>query len=209
MKLYGYFRSSAAYRVRLALNLKGLAYESVPVNLLSGEQRLAPYAAINPQRLVPALALEGGEVLTQSGAILEYLEQCYPEPALLPKDPLAAAQIRAWCQVIGCDIHPLCNLRVLQYLKAELGVEEAGKQDWIGHWIKEGFAALESSLNGSPYYQPESLSWLQIYLVPQVFNALRFGVDMAAFPTLKACYEACNRLPEFIAAQPGNQPDAL
>ncbi|GAA5186172.1 maleylacetoacetate isomerase [Ferrimonas gelatinilytica] len=209
MKLYGYFRSSAAYRVRLALNLKGIAYESVPVNLLAGEQRLSDYAAINPQRLVPALELDGGQVLTQSGAILEYLEQSHPEPALLPSDPLEAAQVRAWCQLIGCDIHPICNLRVLNYLKAELGVDDAGKEAWIRHWIEEGFGVLEQGLSTSPSYRPERLSWLQVYLIPQVFNALRFGVDMNAFPTLQASYEACNRLPEFIAAQPGNQPDSV
>ncbi|GAA4875884.1 maleylacetoacetate isomerase [Ferrimonas pelagia] len=209
MKLYGYYRSSAAYRVRIALNLKGLAYQSVPVNLLRGEQGGEDYAQVNPQQLVPSLVLDDGAVLTQSGAILEYLEARYPEPALLPTDPVLAAQLRAACQVIGCDIHPIANLRVQNYLQAELGVEVAQKGRWIRHWIGQGFGALERQLATKPAWYSEQANLLDLYLIPQIYNARRFELDMAPYPHLLAAEARCGALPAFVDALPQHQPDAV
>ncbi|MBB3167576.1 maleylacetoacetate isomerase [Simiduia aestuariiviva] len=209
MKLYGYFRSSAAYRVRIALNLKGIAAEQVPVSLIKGEQQQATYTALNPQGLVPALATEQG-LLTQSLAIIEYLESQHPTPALLPGDAWQQAQIRAFALALACDIHPLNNLRVLKYLTGDLALEDTQKNQWYAHWIQTGFAALESQLTqtAGAFCFGDSPTLADVCLVPQVYNAKRFNVDLSAFPKVQAIAEHCNTLPAFIDASPEQQPDA-
>lgn len=208
MRLYSYFRSSAAYRVRIALNIKGIDHQLVPVNLLEGEQRGDEYLKINPLGLVPALRLDDGTVLTQSTAILEWLEEAYPDKPLLPRDPVAKAQVRAWVNTIACDIHPIDNLRVLKYLTGTLGLDEEQKTAWYHHWIRPGFEALEKQLAGEPYCAGNTPGMADCYLVPQVYNANRFGLDMAPYPKIRAICEACDQLDAFIAARPENQPDA-
>ncbi|MDC7712658.1 maleylacetoacetate isomerase [Vogesella sp. LYT5W] len=208
--LYGYFRSSAAYRVRIALNLKGLAYAQAPVSLLRGEQRGADYLALNPQGLVPAL-LDKGVLLTQSLAICEYLDEAYPDSArLLPDSAVARAQVRAVAQAIACDIHPLNNLRVLNYLKAELGQGEDARNGWYRYWVATGFAALEQQLAGSAglccFGDTPTLA--DVCLLPQVFNAQRFAVDMDAYPLLARIAANLDALPAFADAHPSRQPDA-
>lgn len=211
--LFSYFRSSASYRVRIALNLKGVAYETVPVHLLNqgGEQFLPAFTEINPHALVPVLA-DAGRHLTQSLAMLEYLEERYPTPSLLPGDAGQRARIRELALAIACEIHPLNNLRVLRYLKNELGVEEAQKNAWIHHWIKLGFAALERQLAADStrghFCVGDAPTLADCCLVPQIFNARRFEVDMAPYPTLVAIDAACNALPAFQQAHPAQQPDA-
>lgn len=213
LRLYTYFRSSAAYRVRIALNLKGLSYESVPVHLLrgGGEQRSADYKGRNPQGLVPFLETETGGV-GQSLAILEYLEECYPTPALLPADPLQRAKIRAFALHIACDIHPLNNLRVLQHLTGTLGISEDAKLAWIQRWIADGFRALEDELSrqshSGPYCFGEQLTFADVCLVPQWFNAERFQCELSTYPRLRAVVDACNEVQAFQLAQPSRQPDA-
>lgn len=212
MQLFDYFRSSAAYRVRIALNLKGLDCEQVGVNLLKAEHKAPEHLARNPQGLVPALALDSGEVLTQSLAIIEYLEEVYPQVALLPQSPLERARVRALAQIIACDIHPIDNLRVLKYLTAELGVSEAQKTTWYQHWIQEGFAALETRLSEPEtglFCHGDSPSLADICLVPQVFNAQRFQVDLTPYPRLMTIYQRCESLAAFQAARPEHQPDAV
>lgn len=206
--LYDYWRSSAAYRVRIALNLKGVAYEQKSVNLVSGEQGEADYRnKFNPQGLVPALVIDGA-VLTQSLAIIEYLEETRPEPQLLPGDPARRAAVRAMAQAIACDIHPLNNLRVLKYLKGELQKDQAVVGAWYSHWIVEGFSALEQQAGGSSFLSGSEPGLADICLVPQMYNARRFNVDLDPFPQLLAIDEACRALTAFEAAQPENQPDA-
>ena len=208
--LYGYFRSSAAYRVRIALNLKGLGYAQAPVSLLRGEQRSADYLALNPQGLVPAL-LDNGVLLTQSLAICEYLDEAYPDSArLLPDAAVARAQVRAVAQAIACDIHPLNNLRVLNYLKVELGQDEAARNGWYRHWVGTGFAALERQLAASAgqYCFGDTPTLADVCLLPQVFNAQRFAVDMAAYPLLARIAANLEQLPAFADAHPSRQPDA-
>ena len=213
MRLYTYFRSSAAYRVRIALALKELAYEAVPVHLLrgGGEQLQAAYRAVNPAGLVPALE-DNGAVLTQSLAILEYLDEAHPHPPLLPADPLARARVRALAQSIACDIHPLGNLRVLNYLGGSLGLTDDARLAWSRHWIIEGFAALEkmlSTLKDSPSFcRGATPTIADCCLVPQVFNARRFGVDLTPYPAIVAIDAACAALPAFMAAHPAQQDDA-
>ncbi|PTD97630.1 maleylacetoacetate isomerase [Pseudothauera lacus] len=213
MKLYTYFRSSAAYRVRIALNLKGLPYEAVPVHLLrnGGEQRQADYLALNPAGLVPALE-DGGAVLTQSLAIIEYLDETHPQPPLLPGDALGRARIRALAQAIACDIHPINNLRVLQYLSRELGASEEQKTAWYRHWVEEGLAAVEAMLAQAPrsgrFCFGDTPTLADICLVPQVFNAQRFKCNTAHIPTVLRIAEACEALEAFRLAAPANQPDA-
>ncbi len=215
MTLYSYFRSSAAFRVRIALNLKGLDYQQVAVNLLQRDHKHADYLALNPQGLVPSLVTEAQEVLTQTPAILEWLEDAYPQPALLPDDANARARVRSWCYQVACDIHPICNLRVLNYVAEDLGAGESGKISWLHHWMAEGFTALETQLAshddgmGSPYCWGEQVTLADVYLIPQVFNALRFKLDTQAYPRIMAIYEACNRLNEFDRARPEHQPDAI
>lgn len=209
MTLYGYFRSSAAYRVRIALNLKGLQADAVAVSLINGEQSQPAYRSLNPQGLVPALATEQG-LLTQSMAIIEYLESQHPTPALLPGDAWAQAHIRAFAQSLACDIHPLNNLRVLKYLTGELGVSETQKNAWYAHWIQTGFAGLETNLqqHAGNYCFGDSPSLADVCLVPQVYNARRFKVDLSAFPLINRITDYCNQQPAFADALPERQPDA-
>ena len=210
MKLYSFFRSSAAYRVRIALNLKGLPYEMTSIHLTKdgGAQRKPEFRAVNPQMRVPALALSGGEVLTQSLAIIEYLDDIHPEPPLLPADALERAHVRAVAQVVACDIHPLNNLVVLQYLKRTLKHEQAEIDAWYHHWVIEGFTALEQMLNAGPYACGAQVTLADICLVPQVANARRLKVPLDKFPKIVAVDAACQKLPAFDKAKPENQPDA-
>ncbi|MDO8037696.1 maleylacetoacetate isomerase [Janthinobacterium sp. SUN137] len=215
MKLYTYFRSSAAYRVRIALNLKGIAYDSIPVHLLQdgGQQLLPAYRAVNPSALVPALD-DDGAILTQSLAMLEYLEETRPGVPLLPADPLERARVRALALAIACDAHPLTNLRVLKYLKTTLGLSDEVKQEWYRHWMAEGLAAVEALLaQGDPagtglFCHGDSPTMADCCLVPQVFNALRFAIDLAPYPRVARIHAHCAGLPAFIAAHPSQQPDA-
>lgn len=208
MELFTYFRSSAAYRVRIALNLKGLEHRLVPVNLLKGEQLGADYRGLNPQGLLPTLKLDDGRLLTQSTAILEYLEAEYPDIPLLPTDHYEAARVRAWANLIACDIHPVDNLRVLKYLKGTLNVSDDEKTAWYRHWIREGFDALEPQLVAGPYCHGSQVTLADLYLIPQVYNALRFELDMTPYPRIRKIWDACNALPAFDAARPENQPDS-
>lgn len=213
MKLYTYFRSSAAYRVRIALNLKGLPYEAVPVHLLKGggEQLSDSYRKINPSKLVPALQDERG-TLTQSLAILEYLEETHPDVPLMPADPLGRARVRELAQIIACDIHPLNNLRVLRYLVHEMGVSEEAKTAWYKHWVTDGLAALEAHLARDPgtadFCHGETPTLADCCLVPQVFNAQRFEIDLAPYPNIARINANCVQLPAFQHAHPSQQPDA-
>ena len=213
MKLYDYFRSSAAYRVRIGLNLKGLAYESLPVHLLrgGGEQLQPAYRAVNPSALVPALQA-GEATITQSLAILEYLDEIHPLMPLMPRDALGRARVRSLALAIACEIHPLNNLRVLRYLVKQAGLTEEAKNAWYVHWVQEGFAALEAQLSASAdtgrFCHGDTPTIADCVLVPQVFNAVRFNLDMAAYPTIARIDAACCELPAFEAAHPSRQPDA-
>jgi maleylacetoacetate isomerase len=212
MRLYDYFRSSAAYRVRIALNLKGLAPERTFVHLRRGAQRADEYRALNPQGLVPVLALDDGTLLTQSLAILEYLEETHPTPALLPAGAAARARVRAIALAIACDIHPVDNLRVLQYLRNTLGVAEEQKDAWYKYWIDVGFEALETQLarDGATgaFCHANAPTLADVCLVPQLANARRVGLDLAPYPTLVRIEAACIALPAFATAAPAQQPDA-
>lgn len=207
MELYSYYRSSAAFRVRIALNLKGVDYTIRPVNLAARAQRNDDYLALNPQGLVPSLKLDDGRVIAQSVAILEWLETTCPEPALLPSDPYAAAQVRSTVSAIACDIHPLDNLRVLKYLTGTLGVGKEDKNAWYHHWIDLGFAAIEQQITASPYCYGDSVSLADVFLVPQVFNAERFGMNLDPYPKIVGVAATCNRLDAFVEAHPSRQPD--
>jgi maleylpyruvate isomerase len=210
LKLYTYFRSSAAYRVRIALNLKNLAYETVPIHLTKdgGQQRTADFAAINPQMRVPALVLDSGEVLTQSLAIIEYLDEAHARPPLLPSDPRARAKSRAIAQIVACDIHPLNNLMALQYLKRELHQEQPAIDAWYHHWVIQGFNSIEEMIAPGPYACGGQVTLADVCLVPQVFNARRLKVRLDAFPKIVAVDAACLKLAAFDKARPENQPDA-
>jgi maleylacetoacetate isomerase len=210
VKLYTYFRSSAAYRVRIALNLKGLQYDTLPVHLTKdgGQQRKPEFQKVNPQMRVPALELSSGDVLTQSLAIIEYLDDIEPEPPLLPADALDRAHVRALAQVVACDIHPLNNLIALQYLKRTLKHEQPEIDTWYHHWVVEGFKALEQMLKPGPYAYGAHVTLADICLVPQLFNARRLEVPLDAFPKIVAVEQACLKLPAFDKARPENQPDA-
>ena len=210
MKLYTYFRSSAAYRVRIALNLKGLPYEMVAVHLTKdgGQQHKPEFHAVNPQERVPALALSSGEVLTQSLAIIEYLDDIAPEPPLLPADALARAKVRAIAQMVACDIHPLNNLISLQYLKRAMKHEQAEIDAWYHHWVIEGFKAIEAMITPAPYACGAHVTLADVCLIPQVFNARRLKVPLDQFPRIVAVETACLKLPAFDKARPENQPDA-
>lgn len=210
MILHDYFRSSAAYRVRIALNLKGLDYHQQSVSLVQGEQRSAAYLALNPQGLVPALELGDGQVLSQSLAIIEYLDEVHPGPALLPADPLGRARVRALANIVACDMHPLNNLRVLGYLTGKLGLDEETKLDWYRHWIARGLASLEALLaeQSSEFCHGREPTLADLCLVPQVYNARRFNCELADYPTVVAIDARCQTLPAFQAAHPQQQPDA-
>ena len=201
--LYDYFRSSASYRVRIALNLKGLAYDSVPVSLLDNAQRAPEYLRKNPQGLVPAL-LDGEQLLTQSLAICEYLEEAYPQPALLPNDAIGRARVRALALSIACDIHPLNNLRVLHRLEAQFAADQAGKDAWYQHWIQSGFEAFEQQIQSThgQYCFGDTVTLADLALVPQVYNARRFNCDLSAYPTMLAIEQRCLALDAFARATP-------
>ncbi len=212
MILYDYFRSSAAYRVRIALNLKGLKPERKYIHLRKGEQRSDDYRVVNPQGLVPTLVMDDGTRLTQSLAIIEYLDEKYPEPALLPHDAGERAWARAIALEIACDIHPLNNLRVLQYLGKQLAIEEPKRDEWYRHWVKEGFDALEAQLaargSNGPYALGAQPTIADIFIVPQVANANRLKVPMEPYPTLRAINDKCLTLKAFADARPEMQLDA-
>ena len=210
MKLYSYFRSSAAYRVRIALNLKGIPYEMTSIHLTKdgGQHRKPEYVAINPQKRVPALELSGGDLLTQSLAIIEYLNDIHPQPPLLPADDLARAKVRAIAQMVACDIHPLNNLVVLQYLKRTLKHEQPEIDTWYRHWVTEGFNAIEGMIAPAPYACGPNVTLADICLIPQIFNARRFNTPLENFPKIVAVEAACLKLPAFDKARPENQPDA-
>ena len=210
MKLYSYFRSSAAYRVRIALNLKGLTYETISIHLVKdgGKNRTPEYRAVNPQMRVPALALSDDEVLVQSLAIIEYLDEAYPTPPLLPTDKIARAQVRAVSQVIACDIHPLNNTSPLRYLKRELKQDQTAIDAWYAFWIITGFEAVEAMIEPGPYAFGNAVTLADLCIVPQVANARRFKVPLDQFPNILAVDAACAKLPAFDKARPENQPDA-
>lgn len=210
LTLYTYFRSSAAFRVRIALNLRGLAYEPRFVSLPAGEQRAPDYRALNPQGLVPTL-LEGEGRLTQSMAIIEYLDETQPGEKLLPADALGRARVRALAQIVSCEIHPVNNLRILNYLKNTLGIDQPRVDAWYRHWCEEGLAAFELAIaDGAAgrYCHGDAVSLADICLVPQIFNAKRFEVDLKPYPRTMAIFERLMKLPAFDTAQPGKQPDA-
>ncbi|MES2949880.1 MAG: maleylacetoacetate isomerase [Pseudomonadota bacterium] len=215
LQLYTYFRSSASYRVRIALHLKGLPFESVPVHLLQGggAQHAPAYQQINPAELVPTLVTDDGQALGQSLAIMEYLDETYPEPALLPRDALGRARVRALAQSVACEIHPLNNLRVLQYLERDLKLDEATKADWYRHWITLGFTAIEAMLANSAatgmYCHGDTPGLADCCLIPQVANSRRFDTPLGAFPTIRRIEAACLALPAFQNAAPHVQPDAV
>jgi len=210
MKLYGYFRSSAAYRVRIALAMKGVSYDNVLVHLArgGGEQHLPEYRAVNPQGRVPSLELDDGTVLIQSPAILEYIDEIWPAPALLPSDPLARARVRAIASIIACDIHPINNLAVLSYLKGPLGQDQDAVNAWYAHWIVQGFNAIEPLIDGTAFCFGAEPGMADLYLVPQVFNARRFKVPLDAYPKIVAVDARCAELDAFKVAHPDVQPDA-
>jgi maleylpyruvate isomerase len=213
MRLYTYFRSSAAYRVRIALNLKELDYDAIPVHLLrdGGEQLQEEYRAINPSGLVPSFQ-DDFITLTQSMAILEYLEDEFPKIPLLPKDAAGRARVRELAQIVACDIHPVNNLRVLRYLVKDMGLSEEVKTEWYRHWLVNGLDVLEKHLARDPSAGPLCHGYnptiADCFLVPQVFNAIRHGIDMAPYPNIRRINEACATLPAFVAAHPSKQPDA-
>jgi maleylacetoacetate isomerase len=214
LRLYSYWRSSASYRVRIALNLKGLVYDLVPVNLVGGadEQHSAEYRALNPQELVPLL-IDGERIIRQSQAIIEYLDETYDgEAKLLPAIARDRARVRALVQTIACDIHPLNNTRVMQYLEREFNVPPLERERWTRHWISEGFRAIEALLAVNPstgiHCEGDEPTMADVFLVPQVYNAQRWSVDMTPFPIIRRINDSCLRLEEFDRARPENQPDA-
>ncbi|WP_043703479.1 maleylacetoacetate isomerase [Tepidimonas taiwanensis] len=223
MKLYNYFRSGTSFRVRIALNLKGLPYDYIPVHLAKGEQHGDAYRAISPDSLVPLLALEGEPDharLSQSMAIIEYLDETHPEPPLLPRDPLGRARVRALAQTVACEIHPLNNLRVLKYLAQPLGLDEAQRAAWYNHWVMEGLRMYErrlqqyaaererAGLPPSVYSYGDTPTLADCCLVPQIVNGQRFGLQYEGIPLTLAVYERCMQLDAFQRAHPSRCPDA-
>lgn len=211
MKLHNYFRSSASFRVRIALHLKGLAYDYVPVHIARGDHHTGPFAQLSADRLVPLLD-DDGEHFSQSMAIIEYLDEIQPEPALLPGDPSSRAHVRALAQSIACEIHPINNLRVLKYLVKELKLDEEAKNRWYRHWVREGLEAFERQLARSPagstYCWGDTPTLADCCLVPQIFNGQRFDCDFSGLPRTMAAFEACMKLDAFQRAQPSQCPDA-
>lgn len=211
MKLYNYFRSSASYRVRIALALKGLPYDYVGVHLARGDHQLPEFAELVADPLVPMLELDDGQRLTQSMAIIEYLDEAHPQPPLLPADPLGRARVRALTQSVACEIHPLNNLRVLKYLTKEMGVDEAHKNRWYHHWVRQGLEAFEQQLRGGPagkFCHGDLPTMADCLLVPQIFNAQRFNVPLDGLPLVQGVYDACMALDAFSQTQPSACPDA-
>jgi maleylacetoacetate isomerase len=210
MKLFGFFRSSAAFRVRIALNLKGLPYEDAFIHLRRGDQRGADYLAVNPQGLVPALEIDD-HTLIQSMAIIEYLDETHPQPAFLPPDPLGRARVRALAAIVACDIHPINNLRVLRYLSRPLGHDQAAIETWYNHWIATGFEAFERLLTGDrragEFCGGDHPGLADIALVPQVVNSERYRLDLSPYPTIARIYANCMKLDAFAAAHPNSQRD--
>jgi maleylacetoacetate isomerase len=211
VRLHGYFRSSSAFRVRIALNLKGVPYESIAYHLRREEQHSKAMRVLNPQEMVPALEIDG-RVLTQSMGIVEYLDETRPDPALLPADAAGRARVRALAQVVGCDIHPIDNLRVLKYLREEFGQPEPAVAAWFNHWASIGFDALEALLTAragtGEFCHGDSPGLADICLVPQVVNGVRFGLDLSPWPTVRRIHANCLAVPAFERALPANQPDA-
>ncbi|KJK18346.1 maleylacetoacetate isomerase [Pseudomonas sp. NPDC087612] len=207
MELFGYYRSTSSYRVRIALALKQLEVQQVPVNLLKGEQREAQFLALNPQGRVPALKIDSGELLVQSPAIIEYLEEVYPQPALLPQDPLRRAQVRGVAALIGCDIHPLHNVSVLNQLRG-LGHDDAQVNQWIGHWISQGLAAVEQLIGDQGFCFGDEPGLADVYLVPQLYAAERFNTDLSGFPRIRRVAALAEAHSAFAQAHPSRQPDA-
>lgn len=209
LTLYSYYRSGTSYRVRLALNYKGVTYEQKPVNLKAGEQHGEAYRRLNPQGLLPALETPDG-LLTQSPAILEWIEETHPDPALLPAGTHERAKVRAAAAVIGCDTHPIQNLRILKYLKTGLDQDQAAIDAWSRHWIAEGFNAVEQMIRqaAGPFAFGEKPTLADIYILPQIYNAHRFGLDLKPYPRIRDIEAACADIPAFRAAHPSRQPDA-
>jgi len=210
VKLYSYFRSSAAYRVRVALNLKGIAYETVPIHLTrdGGRQNSAEFRAINPQMRVPVLVLDSGERLVQSLAIVDYLDHAFPAPPMLPTEVVARAKALSIAEIIACDIHPINNLVTLNYLRGRLGHDQAAVDAWYAHWIVTGFEAIEAMIRPGPYAFGAEPSVADLCIVPQVYNARRFKVPLDRFPKIVGVDAACLKLAAFDRARPENQPDA-
>jgi maleylacetoacetate isomerase/maleylpyruvate isomerase len=210
MKLYNFFRSSAAFRVRIALNLKGLTYDYVPVHLVKGEQKQSTFTTVTAEGLIPVLELDDGHRLTQSMAIIEYLEEVYPQPVLLPADAPERARVRALAQIVACDIHPLNNLRVLTYLARELKVSEDARNGWYRHWVRLGLESFEARLSNGPagaFSHGDMPTLADCFLVPQIFNARRFDCNLHGLPRTMAVFDACMELPSFRNAQPAACPD--
>ncbi|HMT58083.1 MAG TPA: maleylacetoacetate isomerase [Ottowia sp.] len=210
MKLYNYFRSSASFRVRIALHLKGLAYDYLPVHLTRGEQKKPAFAAVTAEGLVPVLELDDDRRLTQSMAIIEYLDETHPQPPLLPADALGRARVRALAQIVACEIHPLNNLRVLKYLVGELKASEDAKNAWYRHWVRLGLESYEAQLatRSGLYSHGDAPTLADCCLVPQIFNAQRFDCDLNGLPRTMAVFDACMTLDAFQQAQPSACPDA-
>ena len=212
MKLYTFFRGSSPFRVRIALNLKGLAYKQAFVHLAKGEQRKPEYAAVNPQSLVPALVLDDGHVLTQSLAIIEFLDETCPQPRLIPEDALGRARVRALSLIIACEIHPLNNARTLAHLRKAMNQTEDQVNAWYRHWVADGLAKFEASLARFPgtgrFCHGEAPTMADCCLIPQVFNAQRFDCDTKPYPTVMRVFDECMKLEAFDRAQPAKQPDA-
>lgn len=212
MKLYGFFRSGTSHRLRIALNLKGLSYEQVSVSLAKNQHHQDEFKALNPQGLVPVLETEQG-LLTQSPAMIEWLEEVYPEVALLPEDPFEKAKVRALAAIVGCDIHPINNKRVLEYLRNNLEQDETQVLAWCAEWISKGFEALEALLQQDQtrenFCYGHSPTLADVYLIPQVYSAKRFKVDLSPYPTIISIYEHCMQLDAFQKADPAQQADAI